>query len=333
MPWACAACTFATNADYAGACKVCYSPRGAGGADDAGAPAQQADAAISKRHRGASPGPGAGAIDLTGDTDETDRQAREVEARRKRRREKARAAAAARDAALAARMQEEESQGARAEEDEPPAAAAAAPKHRPPILPVLEHLDHASQFAELLRHSSENTLQGGSCVNVDHATEFLKRHERELEASAQRTATVLVVYHGTKKENLRKIMDGNLKVPDGRQVVHTTDQGWYGKGVYTAPRMETAQAYAANGPMFVCLALPGRQYQACDSLSDQGQPLKAGYDSHFGGGGSELVFFHADQLLPVFIAEAQAIPKATELAKAAIDALAKATGNRYPLSD
>jgi hypothetical protein len=228
-------------------------------------------------------------------------------------------------------MQEEESQGARAEpRTGAAAAAAAAPKHRPPILPALEHLDHASQFAELLRRSSENTIPGGSCINVDHATEFLKRHERELEASAQRMATVLVVYHGTKKENLRKIMDGNLKVPDGRQVVHTTDQGWYGKGVYTAPRMETAQAYAANGPMFVCLALPGRQYQACDGLSDQGQPLKAGYDSHFGGGGSELVFFHADQLLPVFIAEAQAIPKATELAKAAIDALAKATGNRYP---
>ena len=82
--------------------------------------------------------------------------------------------------------------------------------------------------------------------------------------------------------------------------------------------------------MFVCLALPGKQYQACDGLSDQGKPCKQGYDSHFGAAGTELVFFSSDQLLPVFIAEAKAIPTAKAAATSAIDAIAQATGNRKP---
>ena len=63
-------------------------------------------------------------------------------------------------------------------------------------------------------------------MNHDHATAFLARHERMLGESDTQSATVLVVYHGTRKENLRKIMEGNLRVPDGRSVVHTTDDGY-----------------------------------------------------------------------------------------------------------
>lgn len=167
----------------------------------------------------------------------------------------------------------------------------------------------------------------GLVVNYDHALRFLERHAQELAASPRHAARILVVYHGTGQQNFSKIVDGNLKVPGGGSGVrHATDNGYYGKGVYTTPDVNLALGYARGGCVFVCLALPGRQFSA--SLHDRGKACRAGYDSHYGGHGKELVFFSSNQLLPVFLVDAAQAGRASAGANAAIDTIAAATGNK-----
>jgi hypothetical protein len=167
----------------------------------------------------------------------------------------------------------------------------------------------------------------GLVVNYDHALRFLERYARELAASPRHAARILVVYHGTGHQNFSKIVDGNLKVPGGGSGVrHATDNGFYGKGVYTTPDVNLALSYARGGCVFVCLALPGRQFSA--SLRDRGKACRAGYDSHYGGHGKELVFFSSDQLLPVFLVDAAQAGSASAGANTAIDTIAAATGNK-----
>ena len=120
----------------------------------------------------------------------------------------------------------------------------------------------------------------------------------------------LTVFHGTKRDNFSKIMNGNLRVPDGRLLLHTTDTGYFGKGVYTSPDFGLALTYSANGPIFVCLALPGKQFLASQA-THLGKPCQPGFDSHYEASGTELVFFESDQLFPIFIADGTQINAAT----------------------
>ena len=108
--------------------------------------------------------------------------------------------------------------------------------------------------------------------------------------------------------------------------MHKTDDGFYGKGVYTSPNAQMSLGYAAGGAVFVCLALPGKQY-AANFPADQGKPLRRGYDSHYAPGGQELVFFASDQLLPVFLADAKHIKAATYAAEQAIETIRRKSGS------
>eukprot|EP00037_Helgoeca_nana_P029937 m.364745 g.364745 ORF g.364745 m.364745 type:complete len:399 (+) comp28080_c0_seq24:214-1410(+) len=125
-----------------------------------------------------------------------------------------------------------------------------------------------------------------------------------------RSTKILTVFHGTRKDNFAKIIDGNFKVPDGKHVLHATDMGYFGKGIYTAPTSGMALSYAKDGAAFVCLALPGRQF-AAQCPRDTGKPCSPGYDSHFAPGGAEIVFFESCQLLPCFLVSTENIAAAT----------------------
>ena len=65
-------------------------------------------------------------------------------------------------------------------------------------------------------------------------------------------------------------------------------------------------------------------------MPDRGKPCRRGYDSHYCPGGSELVFFHSDQLCPLFLADAQHIKAASAAAEAGIKLIAEASGNTKP---
>jgi len=74
-------------------------------------------------------------------------------------------------------------------------------------------------------------------------------------------------------------MEGNLKVPDGKIVLHATDTGFWGKGIYTSPDPQLSLAYAgAGGVVFLCLALPGKMKKL--TAMKTGCACARGFDSH-----------------------------------------------------
>ena len=129
-----------------------------------------------------------------------------------------------------------------------------------------------------------------ACANFDLAVKFFEKHAAMLARApcprsgrnkGTRATPLAIVYHGTSRSNFRAIMEGNLKVPDGRAVKHVTDDGFFGRGIYTTTDPRLAFAYAKDAIVFACLALPGRQYKATQKR-DRVVPKKAGYDSHLG---------------------------------------------------
>ena len=184
--------------------------------------------------------------------------------------------------------------------------------------------------------SSKNTA-----INFDHAVKFFEMQARMLARApvkrsgsrrGERSTPLTIVYHGTSRANFRKIMDGNLAVPDGRNVKHATDDGYFGRGIYTSTRHELAFAYAKDAIVFACLALPGKQHKATQK-HDRGKPKRAGFDSHLGYEGDgcpQLVFFDSDQLLPCYLVDRQNWSRAEKKLRRAIADIAKATGNARP---
>ena len=82
----------------------------------------------------------------------------------------------------------------------------------------------------------------------------------------------------------------------------------------------------ASGLVFVCLALPGRQYPAT-MVQDQGKACRPGFDSHFAPGAEELVFFKSSQLLPLYLVGSTQMTAAVAAANRAIETIAKVSGN------
>ena len=180
-----------------------------------------------------------------------------------------------------------------------------------------------------------------ACANFDLAVKFFEKHAAMLARApcprsgrnkGTRATPLAIVYHGTSRSNFRAIMEGNLKVPDGKQVRHVTDDGFFGRGIYTTTDPRLAFAYAKDAIVFACLALPGRQYKATQKR-DRGVPKKAGYDSHLGyegDGAPQLVFFDTDQVLPCYLVDQRNHTRAHAALERAVKVVAEKTGNARP---
>ena len=163
-----------------------------------------------------------------------------------------------------------------------------------------------------------------SCNEVNHGQQANKS-----------AAKICICYHWTPSSNHQSIINSNLIVPDGKNVKHRTDIGWFGKGVYMSPDYRYAQSYGDNyccgdvkPKVFVCLSLPGRQFGAT-CLCSCGRSLKHGYDSHFSASlfcffcmyNKEWVFFDSSQLLPCCLVTIEDIHKANAIAQIIIDVI------------
>jgi len=140
-----------------------------------------------------------------------------------------------------------------------------------------------------------------------------------------------VVYHWTKKHNFEGIEEKGLLVPDGSKVKHTTDLGYYGKGIYTSPDPDYASVYGDGKDVFVCLSLPGRQYSSTYP-NDLGKPCRPNYDSHISNdqnGGKEWVFFDSSQLLLCYLMDRQYLSGITVIMKEICDCLNLGYNNHY----
>ena len=87
-----------------------------------------------------------------------------------------------------------------------------------------------------------------ACANFDLAVKFFEKHAAMLARApcprsgrnkGTRATPLAIVYHGTSRSNFRAIMEGNLKVRMVEAVKHVTDDGFFGRGIYTTtdPRL------------------------------------------------------------------------------------------------
>ena len=153
-----------------------------------------------------------------------------------------------------------------------------------------------------------------------------RKRKRKRKTKFNSAAKISVCYHWTPSKNHKSIIDSNLVVPDGHKVIHRTDNGYFGKGIYMSPDYRYAQSYGDSTPqrkVFVCLALAGRQYPATYP-KDRGSSLKNGYDSHISSPephNKEWVFFDSSQLLPCYLVTLENIKRANMIAKLIIHLL------------
>lgn len=187
---------------------------------------------------------------------------------------------------------------------------------------LVEHLRGA---VEVLGSNGKAMLPRGSVANYDLAVGFVRRARSMHCDHGSQFAQLHIVYHWTPRTNFSSIIDNNLQVPDGHSVLHRTDAGYYGTGIYTSPEFSYGEAYArGDGACFICLALPGRQHFSTYP-QDFGGPCRAGYDSHVSGdrNNMEWVFFASNQLLPCFIVEDTAHVAAHSVVRSCIQTLSE----------
>jgi len=112
-----------------------------------------------------------------------------------------------------------------------------------------------------------------------------------------------VAYHGTAENNVNSILDRGLLVPgkgEGKDVVHSTDNGWWGGGIYLSPDAGLSIGYCRGGKkLLICSALMGKPYDVTERMD--GSWLKSGYDSHIACNGTEWVIFDPAQVLPCYM--------------------------------
>jgi hypothetical protein len=102
----------------------------------------------------------------------------------------------------------------------------------------------------------------------------------------------VLVFHGTAERNIDSIMRGGFRVggSGGHAIANGTALGY---GVYSAFDPATAEGY---GTLILCRALPGKPGTTCPRAAVD-LPREAQHYAH----GKIRVFFHASQLLPIFV--------------------------------
>ena len=81
---------------------------------------------------------------------------------------------------------------------------------------------------------------------------------------------------------------------------HTTDTGWYGKGVYFSEYPEYSMDYIQGAEkLLLCQVLPGKVFH-CKKLI-HGAALSKGHDSHTSPDKKELVIFNSHHILPCYV--------------------------------
>jgi len=117
-------------------------------------------------------------------------------------------------------------------------------------------------------------------------------------------ATPQIAYHGTAEANIGSILEKGLLVPgqgpDGRNVKHATDTGYWGKGIYLSPNSQLSIGYCRGGKkLLICSVLMGKTFTVTARMD--GKPIQDGYDSHTACSGQEWIIGNPAQVLPCYL--------------------------------
>lgn len=128
-----------------------------------------------------------------------------------------------------------------------------------------------------------------------------KLREGQAHTEANCVLDPVLGFHGTAIKNIQSICEHGFKVPGSAGgFTHSTDAGWYGRGVYFSEFPSYAMEYITSGTkLLLCQVVLGKIYH-CTKLI-HGAPLQEGYDSHMSPDGKEAVIFNSEHILPSYV--------------------------------
>jgi len=135
------------------------------------------------------------------------------------------------------------------------------------------------------------STEADSCICWDFAKDFVYKFKEFLETGYDEDP--MVIYHWTDQKNFGSIIDGNLKVPDGRKVAVVNGSA-HGVGIYAHTDPHWGRNYGKGAKkMFMCLALKGK------AMNKHGRERQ---NEHFDTSerGNIYVFYSQQQVLPVY---------------------------------
>ncbi|XP_041366331.1 uncharacterized protein LOC121381203 [Gigantopelta aegis] len=110
----------------------------------------------------------------------------------------------------------------------------------------------------------------------------------------------VLAFHGTQQNNITPICETGFKVPGDTDFKHSTDTGWFGKGVYFSEFPGYSIGYIKGATkLLLCQVLTGKVFQCTKVIT--GAALTKGYDSHTSPDKKELVIFKSAHILPSYI--------------------------------
>jgi hypothetical protein len=151
---------------------------------------------------------------------------------------------------------------------------------------------------------------GKRLVKVEYIVSppLIRQFEQQLKdfERAHIPANMVLAFHATRERaSVDNIVKHNF---DPSRIGSQTDSGWWGRGFYFSEYPATSLGYGSN--MLLCRVLPGKTYDVNPLQRMDGQPLRAGFNSHrlqadANGYGQELVIDNPKQILPCYILHIQ----------------------------
>ncbi|KAM9967611.1 hypothetical protein ACTFIW_001695 [Dictyostelium discoideum] len=162
-----------------------------------------------------------------------------------------------------------------------------------------------SQFYRLLTSGNSMKVTKVEYICNPTLTKKFNAKMEEYKSKKYEHSDPVFGFHGTAAKNIIPICTNNFSVPGGGSgVKHATDSGWYGKGIYFSEFTDYSIGYIKDcTKILLCKVLLGKAYK-CSTLI-HGKPCVTGYTSHLSPDEKELVIFHPDQILPVYIVHYQ----------------------------
>ena len=161
-----------------------------------------------------------------------------------------------------------------------------------------------SHVLRQLGHAGKRLVKVEFIVNPP----LIRQFEQQLEdfERAHIPANMVLAFHATRERaSVDNIVKHNF---DPSKIGSQTDSGWWGRGFYFSEYPATSLGYGSN--MLLCRVLPGKTYDVNPLQRMDGQPLRAGFNSHrlqadANGYGQELVIDNPKQILPCYILHIQ----------------------------
>jgi hypothetical protein len=158
-----------------------------------------------------------------------------------------------------------------------------------------------SQFQRFLAtqgNVSYNLTQIEYIVNPDIVRKFKESKTRlaKRHGFLEESMKPIYMFHGTSEVNMENIIKTNFLIS---KVGSTTDQGFYGRGIYFSEYPSMSISYSRGNPwLLLCAVYVGKAFKMMNV--EVGCALKEGYDSHCAFSGQEVIIFDTDCILPCY---------------------------------